>query len=386
MNSTRLKIVLTGGGTGGHITPILALARELKRLNPDIYLVYIGERAAKFGEMTSDNPDIDEVRTIFAGKFRRYHGESWLSRLLDVKTILLNLRDLFYFGLGTLQALVLMKRLNPDTVFLKGGFVGVPAGLAAAFWKIPFVTHDSDAIPGLANRLVSRWSRYHATALPAENYSYPKESIKHVGVLISEKHGPVSAAQQKSFKQAVGVPADSRLLLVMGGSSGAAAINRAVRNILPRLFEDYKDLYVIHQVGKGKRGVYEGYAHHRLRVEELLFPMYEYTGASDVVVTRAGANALAELGAQGRACIVVPNPQLTGGHQMENAEILKEQGAAKIVKETTKGQEIDGLDAAIRKLLGDKQAREKLGERFQSVTVTDAAAKLARLLLQTARK
>jgi UDP-N-acetylglucosamine--N-acetylmuramyl-(pentapeptide) pyrophosphoryl-undecaprenol N-acetylglucosamine transferase len=183
-----MKIVLTGGGTGGHITPILALAHELKRLNPDAYITYIGEQGGKFAELTAGNPDIDEIRAVYAGKFRRYHGESWLQRLFDFKTNLFNLRDLFYFAIGTLQALIVIKRLKPDVVFLKGGFVGVPIGLATAFWRVPFVTHDSDALPGLANRLVARWARYHATGMPAEYYPYPRKSVRHVGVLVSDRH------------------------------------------------------------------------------------------------------------------------------------------------------------------------------------------------------
>ena len=378
--------MLTGGGTGGHITPILALAHELKRLKPDVHIVYVGEQGGKFAEMTADNPDIDELRAVYAGKFRRYHGESWVTRLLDVKTNLLNFRDLFYFGIGTLQSIVLLKRLKPDVVFLKGGFVGVPTGLASAFWKIPFVTHDSDALPGLANRLVARWATYHATALSAENYSYPRASVKHVGVLVSDNHKPVSSKKQAQFKQQIDVPTGSKLLLVTGGSSGAEAINKAMRSLLPELLEDYPDLYVVHQVGKGKTEIYDGFTHARLRIAELLFPLYPYTGASDLVVTRAGANAMAELGVQGRACIVIPHPQLTGGHQMKNAEKLEEQGAARIVKETTFKNRPDELDKAIRELLRDDKQRERLGERLQANTISDATEKLAMVLLEVAKR
>jgi UDP-N-acetylglucosamine--N-acetylmuramyl-(pentapeptide) pyrophosphoryl-undecaprenol N-acetylglucosamine transferase len=381
-----MKIVLTGGGTGGHITPILALAHELKRLNPDTYIVYIGEHGGKFAEMTADNPDIDEIHSVWAGKFRRYHGESWLRRLIDLQTNLLNIRDLLYFFFGTLQSIMLLKRLKPDTVFLKGGFVGAPTGLAAAFWKIPFVTHDSDSMPGLANRLVARWAKYHATAMPAENYGYPKNRVKHVGVLVSDKYHRVTKTKQAEFKRGIGVPEDCELLLVTGGSSGAENINKAIRALVPQLFEDYQDLYVIHQVGKGKAGAYEGYAHPRLHVAELLFPLHPYTGASDLVVTRAGANAMAELGVQGKACIVVPNPLLTGGHQTKNAESYEKQGVAKVVKESTLKQNPEILDAAIRELLKDDKQRQQLGDKLHANTIQDATQKLAVVILEVATK
>ncbi len=376
--------MLTGGGTGGHITPILAVAHELKRIHPDAYIVYIGERNGKYAEMTAGNTDIDDIRTVYAGKFRRYHGESWLQRLLDVRTNLLNIRDLFYFAFGTLQALLLMRRLNPDVVLLKGGFVGVPAGLASAFWRIPFVTHDSDALPGLANRLVARWATYHATAMPAEYYSYPSESVKYVGVLVGDDYGPVSAKQQAAFKREIGVPTTCELLLITGGSGGAATINKAVKTILPPLLQDFPNLYVIHQVGKGKAGIYEGFTHDRLHVAELFFPLYQYTGAADVVVTRAGANAMAELGVQGKACIVVPNPLLTGGHQVKNAEHFEKAQAAEIVKETTIISDQGVLDGAIRELLQDEQARARLGKRLQEMTIPDATHKLTMVLLEVA--
>ncbi len=111
-----MTIVLTGGGSGGHITPILAVARELKRLRPDARIIYIGERHGKFAHLTKDNSDIDSIYTIFAGKFRRYHGESWLRRLVDVKTNALNIRDVFFVAVGFGQSFRLLGRLKPEII------------------------------------------------------------------------------------------------------------------------------------------------------------------------------------------------------------------------------------------------------------------------------
>lgn len=381
-----MKVVLTGGGTGGHITPLLAVAHELKRLNPAVTIIYIGERGGQFAAMTADNPDIDMVHTVFAGKFRRYHGETWLQRLLDVKTNILNLRDFFYFGVGTLQSMVLMRRLKPDVVLLKGGFVGVPVGLACAWWRFPFVTHDSDAVPGLANRLVAKWARYHATAMPADYYTYAPASVKHVGVLVSNDHTAVSPKQQAVYKKRVDVPEGHKLLLVTGGSSGAANINQAMRAIVGDLLDEHEDLTIVHQTGRGKAGIYQDFAHERLRVEELLFPLYEFTGASDLVVSRAGANTIAELGVQGRACILIPNPLLAGGHQLKNAEYYQEQGAVRIVNDTTIKKDPTPLRVAIDELLRDDNQRRELGSRLQHATIPDAAKKLTMLLLEVAKE
>ena len=121
--------------------------------------------------------------------------------------------------------------VKPDVVFLKGGFVGVPIGVAAGLRGIPLVTHDSDALPGLANRMVSRWVTLHATALPPEKYKYPREKTKQVGVLVEHSYQIVTPEKMASFKRTVGLPNNVRAVLVTGGSSGATAINEAMKAI-----------------------------------------------------------------------------------------------------------------------------------------------------------
>jgi UDP-N-acetylglucosamine--N-acetylmuramyl-(pentapeptide) pyrophosphoryl-undecaprenol N-acetylglucosamine transferase len=375
-------IVLTGGGTGGHITPILAVAHELKRQDPTVRTVYIGERHGKFKELTTSHEAIDTTYEIWAGKFRRYHGESWLKRLLDIRTNFLNVRDLFFFGIGAIQSWFLLGRIKPSVAFLKGGFVGVPVGLAAASRKVPFVTHDSDALPGLANRLVSRWAQIHTVALPPETYSYPQAKTVQVGVLVEPHFKPIMATDQQKMKEEVGIPASAMMLLVTGGSSGASNINKAVKKIASQLLETYADLYIVHQAGKGKAGIYGDYKHERLIVIEFMRPMYIYTGAADIVVARASGNTMAELGTQGKAVVVVPNPLLTGGHQLKNAEALRAAGAAMIVPETAKATNSEELLIAIKHLVGNPTKRIELAAKLQSITLTNAAEKLAALLLK----
>lgn len=375
-------IVLSGGGTGGHITPILAVAAALKKQDPTVKTVYIGERNGKFKELTASHPAIDVSYEIWAGKFRRYNGESWLKRLLDVRTNFLNVRDLFFFGIGTVQSWFLIRKLKPSIVFLKGGFVGVPVGLAARSHHIPFITHDSDALPGLANRLVGRWARTHAVALPANVYAYPTAKTVQVGVLVEESFKPVTTHIKNDMKQQIEVPVDATMLLVTGGSSGAHNINVAVKWIAEELLNAYPNLYIVHQAGKGKAGIYGSFVHERLRVIEFMRPMYVYTGAADIVVSRASGNTIAELGTQGKAVIAVANPLLTGGHQVKNAEALAAANAALIVTETAKGTNAAELQAAIQQLLDNPQQSDQLADTLQRTTLTNAAEKLAQLLLQ----
>ena len=336
--------------------------------------------------MLEGQSTIDQIYTVYSGKFRRYHGESWLKRILDIKTNGLNIRDAALVVVGFFQSLRLLTGIKPDVILLKGGFVGVPVGLAAALTKRSFITHDSDIIPGLANRLVGRWASLHATGMPAEHYKYPRDSVRHVGVLVVEDYQHVTPQLQKQYKIDLGLSPASRVLLVTGGSLGARAINLAMVKISPELLQKYSDLHIIHQVGKGNVRTYGEYTHHRLKVLEFLNPLATYMGASDIVVTRAGANTMAELGVQGKASVVIPNPLLTGGHQLKNAEYLLQQKAIAVVDETNISKDPQVLLTQLETLLQDSGQRQKLADNLHSLTITDAAQRLALLLLETASK
>lgn len=379
-----LTILLSGGGTGGHITPLLAVADELRRLDPQAKIISVGDRGSSFGHLTESHPAINESRSVYAGKFRRYHGESFLRQILDVKTLFFNIRDLFYFLIGTLQSIVLLKKINPDVVFLKGGFVGVPVGLAAALWRMPIVTHDSDALPGLANRIVGRWAKYHATGMPVEFYKYDPSKTRHVGVLVGQQYAVVSKIEQTRMRQEIELPERGRLLFITGGSLGSQRINMMMVSIAEKLLTNYDDLSIVHQVGKGNSDTYGTFTHDRLKVLEFLDGMYRYSGAADVIVTRAGANTIAEFGVQSKACIIIPSPFLAGGHQLKNAEYLRSADAAVIVDEASATANPELLLKAITSLLDNPLAAQKFATNLHDITLPDASHKLAQLLLEAA--
>ena len=384
-----MVIVLTGGGSGGHITPILAVAHELKRLQPDVRVIYIGHKGDKLGDLPQQNPDIDSIFYVRAGKFRRYHGEG-LKQLIDIKTWLKNIRDAIYVVIGFFQSWLLLKKIRPDRMFIKGGFVGVPVGLAAALLNIPYITHDSDAMPGLANRIIGRWATIHSVALPKEVYKYSEHNTVTVGVPIHANYQPVSSSMQIKYRQEIGLGEYHKIILITGGGLGAQRLNIAVSKVIPDLLNQYKDLAIVHTVGRGNvtsmcdlyQQTLDSKDLKRVVIEGYLTDLYKFSAAADLIIARAGATNLAEFAAQRKACIIVPNPQLTGGHQLKNAAYLAEQNAIKIVTEKDIAHDKSIFENTIRALLDNQEQRDALSINLATFAQPNASILIAELLMK----
>lgn len=382
---------MTGGGSGGHITPILAVAAEVKKLQPDCRIVYIGQKGDSLSDVPAQSPYIDAVYSVRAGKLRRYHQLSfrryWRVKLLSLA---LNLRDMVWVVVGTLQSYWLLGRLRPSCIFVKGGFVGVPVGLAAAVRHIPYVTHDSDAVPGLANRIIAKWARTHAVALPEEVYPYPEARTITVGVPVQGEFKKVTPALQREYRKEIGLDDNGRVLFVIGGGLGASPVNDAVVKDVPELLQEFPDLTVVHTAGRAHADaiktqydtILSDALKSRVVVKDFLTDVYRYSGAADVVITRAGATNLAEFAVQHKACVVIPHPNLVGGHQVKNARYLAEQGAIVVVEEATLTAG-ETLKTAVADLLRDDTKRQALETAFGAFAKPDAAHHLAMVLLES---
>lgn len=387
MSQTK-TIVLTGGGSGGHITPIMAVAAELKR-HADIRVIYVGQRGDSLGDIPAQDPNIDEAYAVSAGKLRRYHGEGF-KQLLDVRTMFLNVRDAFRVLAGIWQSWRLMGRLQPDVVFSRGGFVSVPVCFGAGLRHIPYVTHDSDPVPSLANRLIARWARLHAVALPADVYPYPAKKTVTTGIPLNKAFKPVTAALKERYRHDLKVPEKARVLFVIGGGLGSQRVNAAVADALPNLLRDFKDLQVFHVVGRANeaamRLAYESALstgeQGRVHVLGFISDVYRYSGAADIIVCRAGATNLAEFAVQGKACVVIPSPFLVGGHQLKNAEYLAKQGAAAVIAEDELASDPNRLAKQLAELLHDSKKTAALGSKLAGFAHPDAAETIADLLLE----
>lgn len=382
-------IAVTGGGSGGHITPILAVAAELKRIRPDIRIVYIGQRGDGLADIPAQDPNIDAVHTVFAGKFRRYHGEGW-RQFLDIPTLLKNTRDGFYTLMGIVQSWRLMGRLQPDVLFSRGAFVSVPVALGAALRHVPYITHDSDPLPSLANRIIAPWARLHAVALPIDLYPYPPTKTVTTGIPLSKDFVAVTPALQKRYRAELNIPQDAELVFVIGGGLGSQRVNRAVLEAVPHLLRDFKKLHFVHVVGRANETeMVKRYAAElspqeqgRVRVLGFISDVYRYSGAATLVITRAGATNLAEFALQGKACIVIPSPFLVGGHQLHNAQYLAEQGAAVVVSEADLVADSNRLTKQIAHLLRNPAECNRLETKLGVFARPSATHDLAKLIVE----
>ncbi len=368
----------------------MSLARELKKYSPDCQIVYIGHKGDQFDTFRESTHDFDFAAFIKAGKLRRYHSVKFASGMLEPKTLILNLRDFARLPGSIYISIKLLKKFKADVVFSKGGFVALPVGVAARLLKVPIVTHDSDTVPGLTNRIVGRWAAVHATGMPAEYYQYPKAKTFYVGIPIDERIKKVTPKIQNQVKAKLKLPPDSTILLVSGGGNGSLRLNNLMLAIAPNLLETNLSLHIIHLTGQAHQSsVKEAYKalpgnlRKRLIVQGFSPDFYAYAAVADLIIARAGATTLAELAAAAKPVIVIPSPFLTGGHQIKNADQLAQKDAVVVAPEDV---EPDEMLALINGLLGNDHRRFELARNLYATAKLNSAAELAKLILNIAAK
>lgn len=377
-----MNVLCVGGGSGGHVTPVLPVIRELKKHDPGCRVTFVCDRAFEQqsrGLMAHAGVPVT-VRVIAAGKLRRYHGVPVWKQLLDVPTTLKNLRDVLYIGFGFVQSLLLLRRIRPDVVFAKGGYVCLPVGYAAHVLRIPLVIHDSDTRPGLTNRVLSRFATKIATGSPLENYAYPAERSVYTGVPIDGAFRPVTPKQQLQAKQAIGiVDCDKPLVVIVGGGLGAQSINEGVVAVAGRLLDDGFSLY--HVTGKRHYRSVKAAApeHPDYHITDFVYKdMVTVLGAADIVVSRASATFLQELAALAKPTLVVPAGHLSD--QVKNAEVYRQAKAAYVLDDAAVrgGQALyETLDEWRR----DPAAAADMSAKFHAFAKPAAAADVARLII-----
>jgi len=358
--------------------------------NNSLNLAHIGQRKDKLNHITKECPEIGSVYEIYAGKFRRYNGESWFVRLFDLKTWYFNIRDFFRLIIGTFQSWRLLGKIKPRVIFVKGGFVGVPVGFAARIRGIPYVTHDSDAMISLANKLISSHATLHLTAMPPEYYEgYEQEKTIQVGIPIRSVFKKIDNSAQNKAKTDLGYKIEDNLILVMGGGLGSRKINKAVIESANQILDNANTKLIL-ITGYKLLGESEKYLQNRIdHTKAGLIKLIPFSkeieklgAAADLIVMRAGATNLAEFSAQGKACILVPNPLLTGGHQLKNTVVYKSNGAVIEIAEENLATEIAPV---VKDLFTNPDKLVALSKKISQHYITDSSKKIADQLFEIAK-
>ncbi len=338
------KIVLTGGGTAGHVTPNIALVPELHNRNYEI--LYIGSYDGMEKGLI-ENVGLPYVG-ISSGKLRRYH---------DWK----NFTDPFRVIKGYFEAIRILRKEKPKAVFSKGGFVSVPVVLAAKHLGIPAIIHESDMTPGLANKIAMRGATKVCCNFPETVNYLPKEKAVLSGCPIRRELLEGDRLKALTF---TGLSGKKPILLIIGGSLGSVFVNNAVRGSLEELLRDFE---IIHLCGKGNLDESltgkEGYVQYEFISEELP----DLFAAADIVISRAGANAICELLALRKPNILVPlSLNASRGDQILNARSFMKQGYSYMIEEEEVNSE--SLLSAVR---GVYENREKYISAMNSSKLAD---------------
>lgn len=332
-----MKVLFTGGGTGGHILPIIAVARELRKLQSNsvqqqkttnsLKLFYMGPKD-NFSDMLLSQEGI-KVFHILAGKVRRHNFFLNLAQnILDtvIKT-----------PLGVLQAFFKMFFLAPDIVFSKGGYGAVPSAISAWVLRTPLILHESDSLPGLANKITAKFASVVFTSF-LNTKGFPKNKTQVVGNPIRED---LLSGSKEEAKQIFKLQGEKPVVLVMGGSQGSQRINDMILTMAKDALLEYE---IIHQTGEKNQKQQETEA--RVAIPENLIALYHSTGflketelrhayaVSSLIINRAGSGAIFEIASLGKPSILVPLPEAAQNHQIENAYAYEKTGACIVLEET----------------------------------------------------
>ena len=350
-----MNIVISGGGTGGHIYPALALIHEIKRHEPDSRVLYIGtERGLEANLVPKEGVPFESV--YITGFKRSLSFE-------NVKTIMRFLK-------ATSHAKKLIRDFNPDVVVGTGGYVCGPVVYAGHSLGIPALIHEQNVIPGLTNKFLSRYTERIAVTFEGSAPYFPAGKTVVTG---NPRASEVVRADGKAGLASLGVPDGKKYVLIVGGSRGAKAINEAVIKMVPQLC-DYRGYHIIYVTGDVH---YEatmkaiGDVPPNMTVRPFIYNMPEVLAGVDLIVNRAGASFLAEITALGLPSILIPSPYVTNNHQEKNGRWLEEQGAARVILES----DLNGsaLMEAIDGILKDQNIAKSMSLASRSLGVPDAA-------------
>jgi len=361
-----IKIIITGGGTGGHITPLVAVVEELKEHDCDITFIGSGndleKRAAK-------NVGL-EYKSILSGKFRRYL--SWE-----------NFIDPFKVLIAIIQAKWILLFNRPDVIFSKGGYVGFPVVFAGWFLRIPIVIHESDVIMGMANRWSVRFAKKVCVGFPVDNYKdisldkvvYTGNPVRQQFNNLTPRANSGQANKQSNNKSKLPI------ILITGGSQGSRFLNQTIAAMLFDITQRY---HVIHVAGKNDMEWLKKNSWPNYELYEYTDKLPEFMKKADLIISRSGANTTAEISALSKPSILIPLPSGANDHQTENAKIYERNNAAVVLSE--QGLTADSLKDIIDRLMEAKKMLREIGENANKLSQPNSAQEIAKEILLFSKK
>jgi UDP-N-acetylglucosamine--N-acetylmuramyl-(pentapeptide) pyrophosphoryl-undecaprenol N-acetylglucosamine transferase len=360
------RVVLSGGVSGGHTYPLIAVARVLRKRYPQgIELLFLG--GGGVFEQTAMEAEGIPMRRILYGKMRRYFS-------------FLNYLDFFKLPLGILQALWHLLLFMPDVVFSKGGAASVPVVLAARFYRIPVLIHDSDSVAGRANAWLGKWVQKVAIAYPSAAQYFPSGKTALTGNPVREE---ILFGSKERARERFGLDPQKKTLVLFGGSQGAHGLNNALLRVLPLLLT--RGVQIIHQTGSNHlKGVLALAAELGVPTESGSYHPIDFLSAeeigdtlavADIVVSRAGAGSIAEIAACRKALVLVPLPSAANDEQRKNAYDIAEIGGALVLEEANLGEHL--FLENLENLLNNDDLRAEMGEKLHVFYHPDAAERIA---------
>jgi len=374
-----MKILVAGGGTAGHIAPVLAVIASIRALNKEAEILFVCSGKSQETALLKSNNI--EFKTVPSGKFRRY-GRGPIKEAMDVKTQSKNIADMARVLRGYVYSRKIIKQFKPDVVFIKGGYVGLPVGMAANSLKVPVVLHESDIVMGKTNSTLAKKAKAIAVSFPIEAYRGVDDSkLSFTGNPVRSEFYPASDSKPYSLNK------QKPNIMIFAGSQGAESIND---NVFENIDLFTKNFHLLHLTGE--QGIERArFIKHRMPkdlqkfydpVDFLTSEMAAAYKWADVIVARGGMNSLSELAALSKPAIVIPLPSSTNNHQFKNASYLAQHGAVRILDQTNvKGL---GLINEVSKLFDRPETLKYLSDTIHKFFKPSAALDIARLIISTA--
>lgn len=371
-----MRIIFAAGGTGGHINPALAAAGEIRERFPDAEILFIGTK------------DKMEAKLVPAAGFNFKTIEiSGFYRQLNLKNIKRNIVTLSHLLSSSREAKKIILDFKPDVVVGFGGYVSGPVVRMAAKLGIHTAIHEQNAYPGITNKaLAKEVDKVMLTTENAEKYLEPKNPPVITGLPV---RGEMLKADRAVSRAELGVRDNQKLILSMGGSLGAEAINNAMVDLIAANHTN-KNLYFLHAMGQfglwvpdklKEKGVDPDKAEN-VEIREYINDMARCMSAADIVICRAGASSLSEIEALGKASILIPSPNVAENHQYHNAMALVEKDAAVLIEE--KNLTAESLEEVFSSLINDEEKIKTLAENAKKLAITDAKEKIADIIISLA--